>query len=324
MPVSFATHHQKRGFTLVELLVVIAIIGILVALLLPAIQAAREAARRSECTNNLKQLSVALHNYHDTHRTFPWGAAGGWGYTWHAYILPYVEQQAVYKIVPSPLSDAGYGDDSRPTDPCTVLAQIGIKTFKCPSQPGGLNYSGSVNNVSGRNVGNYLGCAGGNLNRGTGQTSGVDPRTSNGIMLAYNMIHTRGRIGPISMADVIDGTSTTVLVGEAIYEHGGSAKFCDQCDRHYFYSNGIDENRSDSDSGGDYSECLGSTYYPINSFKSSKIADTNRALAFGSYHPGGCNISLADASTRFVSEDVDIVTWRGLGSRDGGEVINDY
>jgi len=85
---------RSLAFTLVELLVVIAIIGILIALLLPAVQAAREAARRSQCSNNQKQIALALHNYHDSFNTLPFGGATGWGHTWHAYILPYIEQRA--------------------------------------------------------------------------------------------------------------------------------------------------------------------------------------------------------------------------------------
>jgi len=88
---------RRSAFTLIELLVVVTIIGVLVAMLLPAVQSARESARRLKCTNNLKQLGVALQAYHESHGAFPYAAAGGWGHTWHAYILPQVEQQALLK-----------------------------------------------------------------------------------------------------------------------------------------------------------------------------------------------------------------------------------
>jgi len=128
---------RHYGFTLVELLVVIAIIGILIALLLPAVQAAREAARRTQCNNNLKQLGIALHNYHDSHGTFPpahletgtTGPTFRHHFGWLAYLLPYIEQENVYRLIDFRLK---YSAPENRQD-----ASVGIKTFICPSDPVG-------------------------------------------------------------------------------------------------------------------------------------------------------------------------------------------
>jgi prepilin-type N-terminal cleavage/methylation domain-containing protein len=309
------------GFTLVELLVVIAILGILIALLLPAVQAAREAARRSSCSNHLKQMGLALQTYHDTYKAFPFGAAGGWGHTWHAYILPFMEHEPLYDVFPSPWSDSGNPTDSTTSGDSGRLLEVcrtPVAVFKCPSQPGGPTDSRTLNGITNRVVGNYLGNAGGNLQTDDGLMSGVDPRTSNGVLLAYNMIHPRGRRAPIAMRDILDGTSSTVLAGEAINEWGSTSTYCNRCDRNYPYSNNIDSNRNGDNSGTDYSECLGSTYFAIN----NEGTQNQRELSFGSYHPGGCQVVLCDASARFVSDTIDITVWRAVGSRAAGEVAS--
>ena len=134
---------RRSAFTLVELLVVIAIIGVLVALLLPAVQAAREAARRSSCTNNMKQLGIALHNFHDTFNRFPPGGArdqqpfgthatgGGWGSSWKVYILPYIEQNAIYDKWLFDGANSGYTHASN----MVYTNRLKIATYRCPSSP---------------------------------------------------------------------------------------------------------------------------------------------------------------------------------------------
>ncbi len=314
--------HRRSGFTLVELLVVIAIIGILIALLLPAVQAAREAARRSQCTNQMKQISLAIHNYHDTYKELPPAAAGGWGQTYHAYILPFIEQQAVYDRL-EPWSDSGSADSTnRPTDRFTIAAQTIISGFKCPSEPQPAYWS--LNSVAMRGVGNYSVCVGGDLyemdNVDTASPAAIDVRNSNGMILPY-MFTTSSRRRPcVRLAEVIDGTSNTLMVSEA--PCSVDSKICAYCDHTYLYSNNIDSNQ-----GEDYSECMGSTYYPINLMFSTDPTvsqDTQKELAFGSYHPGGCNGALGDASVRFFSETMNIATWRAIGSRNGSETLGDF
>src|SRR5690606_20466187 len=135
--------HHRRGFTLIELLVVIAIIGVLIALLLPAVQAAREAARRSQCSNNLKQIALGFHNYHDTHQVFPPGANSCcWG-TWLLYGLPYVEQQALYNawnFGGRSFDDTGTFRYGGPLN--ITVTSTRVDAYTCPSDPQGLNLSG--------------------------------------------------------------------------------------------------------------------------------------------------------------------------------------
>ena len=307
---------RSNGFTLVELLVVIAIIGILIALLLPAVQMAREAARRSQCANNLKQIGLALHNYHDSYGSFPFGGAGGWGHTWHAYILPYVEQTAIYKDIP--WTDSGSGQDSRPNDPFTIVARTVVDVWKCPSDPAPVQENRQVNGLSDRGIGSYLGNAGGDLPRDNRSSSGVDPRISNGVLRIFNMVSSTRRQPPIRIAAIIDGTSNTLLVSESPYSIDAP---CTICDRYYHYSYDTDVGQ-----GSDFSEYLGSTFVGINLSLSAdtSVSGTTRELSFGSFHPGGCNALLCDGSGRFVSESIELTIWRAVGSREGKEPIGQW
>jgi len=313
MVISF--HRGRRAFTLVELLVVIAIIGILIALLLPAVQAAREAARRSQCTNNLKQLSLAVHNYHDSFKSFPYGAVGGWGHGWHTFILPYIEQNALADIVP--WTDSGWWGGSDANSLAFIqLARAPIGTFKCPSEPKGIREPRSINGLNNRAIGNYLGNAGANAN----YDSAWRMSTSNGVLLVGRYVG--GTLyPPIRFASITDGTSNTLLLGESPYSVDSP---CTICDRYTLYHMNFD-----SGGGSDFSEVLAGTFWPINR---SMFADTTilavntneRECSFGSYHPGGCNVALADASVRFVSETVDQVPWRAVGTREGKEAVGEW
>jgi len=293
-----------RGFTLVELLVVIAIIGVLVALLLPAVQAAREAARRAQCTNNLKQLGLALHNYHDVNRAFPPGniahwtgsVVNGWGWTWHAKLLPFIEQNSLYDEIGSHMNT----DTGGSTDAWVVLAceETVIPAFQCPSHPNGnLSYSGQGNDQ----ISNYNGVCGTNTFNSdhTDEMSDVGFR-GDGIFFLNSSIGFR---------DIIDGSSNTFIVGEV------QVKLADNMpggDRHYIFSPSGDGNPPT-----DVSEYLigmerGEFGDPINS---------GGEEAAGSYHPGGCLFLFADGSTSFISENINEIVYQALSTRAKGEVI---
>ncbi len=308
---------DRAGFTLVELLVVIAIIGVLVALLLPAVQAAREAARRSSCSNNQKQIALAIHNYHDKHNVLPWAVSAGFGFTFHAHILPEVEQAPLHAIIQ--WRESGSATDSAPNNSFSVVSKTVLKVFKCPSEVQPSTYGPKLNNLSGRAVGSYVGCVGSDVTRDTLRPSGqIDVRNGNGAMLVYHMNSSVNRAGPIGFNGLLDGTSNTFLGGESPWSVTG---VCTICDRHYCYSYDADAANS-STSGGDFSESVCSTFYPMNrSMSKQTVGGNERELSFGSYHPGGCLMFLGDGSVRFVPQTIAMNVWRAYGSRATGESL---
>ncbi len=295
----------SQGFTLIELLVVITLLGLLVALLIPAVQSAREAARRLQCQQNMKQLALAMHHYHAARQSFPYGVNAGWGQSWSAHLLPYVEQIALADTIP--WSDLGWwGGPDRNSAALQRLARTRLPLFRCPSQ--GPPLTSDVNQLPGRYVTNYLACAGGNAkhdNRGTG---GMDQ--SNGMFLATVFDSAVRR--PTLLQDVRDGTSSTLMISEATFVLDGNAG-CFTCDRFYLY-----HPNADSRQGSDFSEALGSSYYPINTRSAREV---ERECAFSSYHAGGVMAALADGSTQYFRESVELTVWRALGSMQQGEPV---
>ncbi|MEW4563323.1 DUF1559 domain-containing protein [Bremerella sp. JC770] len=315
---------DRKGFTLVELLVVIAIIGVLIALLLPAVQQAREAARRMQCQNNLKQIGLALHNYHGTFNRLPLGnngivnAAGtkynGHGWTWQAAILPFLEQ--------GPLFDAVSGDDGYGTEAGgsgsgkpTIVLETTVQVFWCPSQPGDVikgpqkygdgdqpsNYNG--------NMGTRIGNGGDNCTDGlsTLEEMQTDPwgcMNGNGVFFVDSKIR---------FEDVIDGLSSTIFVSEVVDTGGDQiGHFSSGCDRHAMFAGGADSNPPT-----EMSEYLiaAEGNDPING---------GAEEAAGSWHAGGAQFLMGDGSVRFLSENMDMPTYQGLSTRNGREVIGQY
>jgi len=316
---------SSRGFTLVELLVVIAIIGILVALLLPAIQAAREAARRTQCTNNLKQLGIAFHNYHDTHKTLPSGSIsvfvrdGQWagGLTaapatgndatlWSAFILPFAEQGALYDQI----VDMGWfvnWDDNGPNE---ALLGTRLPMFQCPSAP---EIAQIYNNqgVETRVPGNYGVVVSGYV--GYVQAAWTNQHLDDGARVGDMQddyrhdgpIHLRN--GSRSMAVIVDGTSNTLMVGE---RNRPIDRATDGKLFNFWYigtPNCVDR----------VAEYCGSTGIELNSLDRGE-----RGFAgFRSMHPGGVLFVLCDGSTRYLSENIARDVLSALGTRAGGESV---
>ncbi len=350
-------HTKRRGFTLIELLVVIAIIAVLIALLLPAVQAAREAARRAQCVNNLKQLGLALHNYHQAIGSFPMGMSAnanggpgtsgpdknGWdGWSAQSMMLPYLEQTAIYNAINFSLAvRTGAGGGSPYVDNSTA-STAKIASFLCPSD-GRAGQS---------NINSYYGSM--------GTTTAVYSDTSTGIFPF--------RYRSYSIADVSDGTSNTIAFAESVV---GSAQ------------KGEDFNDgSDSVNG----VSLADSMHQYDAVNAANIAGTNAALqtcttsfqapgggsefnnrgyawavgstaatlfntivtpnsrqnAWGSCrsgcggcgvegsefanatsrHPGGVNVAMADGSVKFIKNTVNANAWWALGTKAGGEVLS--
>jgi prepilin-type N-terminal cleavage/methylation domain-containing protein len=329
LPGLLARHRRLRGFTLVELLVVIAIIGVLVALLLPAVQAAREAARRSSCGNNIKQLGLATHNYLDSFKVLPTGAinvnksnaawdrptAGsqgsplhGHGPNWLVLILPQLEQQAVYDDYwatnksTDPLDQCNW-----PSDPPYFWAQAQVPAMNCPSSTHRQQKDITIENQETLGRGNYAACFGaGNLNQSW---------TDLDLQGAYG-VNTR-----VDSGDITDGTSNTVAISEV----KGSMGRTDSRGIWALYAMGsasFSTGRGPNSPTGDLTPACNDS--KVGPCAAPATLDGTQIAAARSHHPGGVMVGLADASVRFVSHDVNTTLWRGLGSKATGEVIGSY
>lgn len=301
---------RRNAFTLVELLVVIAIIGILIALLLPAVQAAREAARRMSCTNNLKQIGLALHNYHDTHRTLPIGwlgfDAGGRayfdgdpGWAWSTRILPFLEQRPVYEAI----------DMNAPVvAPGNAQARITVvPTFLCPSDVGKdvFELKDEIDeDTEGTAVittlakSNYPGVF------GTQDMHGVcDPAEPGYNGCQGNGIFYLNRT--VGFRDITDGLSSTFMAGER-------------------WSKWIQSTWTGVVPGGWHAHArvvaVASDEFPPNSEANVEQQTHN----FSSFHPSGTNFLLCDGHVRMISETIDLQIYNALCTRAAGEVIGEY
>ena len=309
-----------RGFTLIELLVVIAIIAILIALLLPAVQQAREAARRTQCKNNMKQLGLALHNYHDVYDMFPinWQSStvwSGWnensvGQGWMVRILPYVEQATLYKKV----------DMGRPERENRDISTTRIQAYICPSDTsdGMADNRANASNTTRMGIAlgrqrattNYKACAGNNWqwgrwqhseNKGKNRNSGNGLDAGNGFIARY-----RPRPHPTSEKDVKDGLSTTFGIGEAVPEW---------CNHTWWYW---------------FNASTATCAIPLNApprpnrTLEQDLGNWPDNYSFMSRHEGGGQFTMLDGSVRFVSENIDMGVYRALASVRGNETIGEF
>lgn len=327
---------SKRAFTLIELLVVIAIIAILIALLLPAVQQAREAARRSSCKNNLKQIGIALHNYHDTHHVFPPGYiqpvlsddTGHNGPAWGAFLLPNMDQSPLYKQV-----FVGATFNSNP---------IVLPAWQCPSDnkieglgsyntftpatgtscPSGCTWNPTSGQCEDSTTGGVCTSGGGLPSDDSmiGSTTFPAARASYpGSFGNVNLADTglNGILGgnsSVRMRDVVDGTSNTFAAGERY--HGLAAGGTVWCSVHFDEGIGSDPFSP--------AAITGAGRHVLGATSAGTPNKGTPSIGFSSAHVGGCHMLLCDGSVHFISENISATTWGRLGQRNDGQVVGEY
>jgi prepilin-type N-terminal cleavage/methylation domain-containing protein/prepilin-type processing-associated H-X9-DG protein len=323
---------NRSGFTLIELLVVIAIIAILIGLLLPGVQKVRHAAARMSCSNNLKQIGLALHNYEGVNQCFP---SSHWRKVWTvdptnpqghfrwsalAQLTPYLEQDNVYKglDLTVPLYGGGTGPGTPPASDvfpqnATALRSI-IKTFLCPSDE--FRFV-----IPGRGPSNYVAAVGSNMDG--------DAALGNGLFFQNSAV---------KFAEVTDGTSNTVAFSETLLGAGGPSVTAATGDVRRYYKQVTSFSPSACDASttlitdrgslwadGSYNCGLFNVILPPNSPTMDCVRHSNPAnKAARSLHTGGVNVLLGDGSVRFVSDGVNLLAWQAAGTRAGGEVPGEW
>ena len=310
---------RATGFTLIELLVVIAIIAVLIALLLPAVQQAREAARRSQCKNNMKQLGLAVFNYEETFRCLPMGSyyPTDWVPNWRAHLLPFLDQAPVYmrfNFGVSPFTSSNFRSGTE------VLENLSMNVYVCPSSSLPTNVGGQ-NNPQNALMHMYVGIAGAYpdpAGRTVGSASSYGGFYTNNGALLYNQI-TR-------MADFTDGSSNTMIIGEQ------SGRVAGQDLRSAYYGGwcgalfaGPVSDTNPGGSGG-WSTGLTSIQYQINARTTAAGSDNpwDANTVLNSYHVGGIHMLMGDGTVRFLSENTNMDTVRKLATRDDGTVVGEF
>ena len=311
--------NDKKAFTLIELLVVIAIIAILIGLLLPAVQKVREAAARAQCQNNLKQLSLAMHNYHSTYTTFPFGAKnnkgadpypgpGAWydDYAWYVPIGPYIEQEAWYKMFDL---NASYSDAKH-----FAARQVKIKTHGCPSD--GLKENEWTIDTWARVRGNYA-VNWGNTNYGQTTKAGV---TFGGAPFTF-------KFGQ-SLNSITDGTSNTLMMSEVISQNTTSAAWQGPISEttHSVGGQGIHGwYTPNSKNFDEAARICPPSNDALNGIPGCTLIGQagntlDQVFVTRSKHSGGVSSSMCDGSIRFITNNIDPTAWRNISTSQGGEV----
>jgi prepilin-type N-terminal cleavage/methylation domain-containing protein/prepilin-type processing-associated H-X9-DG protein len=320
--VAFVPRRRRRAFTLIELLVVIAIIAILIALLLPAVQQAREAARRTSCKNNLKQICLAMHNYESAHQVLPPGRLGfPWVFSAQAQLLPFIDQANLQNQLDFTVQPLTFGFLPQAAGN-EQIAGTRVTAFMCPSDVAGVSGSkfGAVS---------YPACVGSGL---------VDDgfiEEADGIIYAWS--RTR-------MRDILDGASKTVAFSESVFGSGNNTTGAAPADalRQVIElpmgtvttsaactptgSTVWSGQRGASWINGHFADTLYNHFYPPNSdMPDCHNEFYNYALtAARSQHPGGVHVAMCDGSVHFVNETIDLGVWHGLATRYGNEVVGEF
>jgi prepilin-type N-terminal cleavage/methylation domain-containing protein/prepilin-type processing-associated H-X9-DG protein len=303
----------RRGFTLIELLVVIAIIGVLIGLLLPAVQKVREAANRARCANNLKQLSLGMANYHGTYEVLPAGMSPGtvnygnlyccWG-TWQVAILPFIEQDAVYRHY----INFGGNDSTGPrygASPNTTVTTHRFHVMTCPADVPNAPLGGITSH-------NYVVNFG---NTGIYQTASV---VSGGTTLTFGNAPFSPTTGA-RFTDITDGTSNTLMLSEVIQGQRADLRGFGWWGPGTGFSTMTGPDSSIPDQTAQNCDSAAPNPPCANASSNATINQTAR-----SRHNEGVNVAFCDGSVRFVSDNVFLAVWQALGTSQGGELLGDY
>jgi prepilin-type N-terminal cleavage/methylation domain-containing protein/prepilin-type processing-associated H-X9-DG protein len=341
---------RRLGFTLIELLVVIAIIAVLISLLLPAVQSAREAARRAQCTNNLKQIGLALHNYHQAIGAFPPGGIddtswnGTW-WNWLAFILPQLEQQNIYNSINFSVPNISVATNAQATsDPNYTAWHSVINTYLCPSDDVGSGIMDNmeavcINPLTGNNYNPFsaaVTCYVGNTgDMRTGNPTWDYYSLDTGPDLESNLSWGcngafRGIFGEcsngrcITIAQITDGTSNTFMAGENSPNMNGALIWADG-DATYSstviplnWKMNLKDNQVDPADG---TVCSIAQYNNPTGALHCWRNETG-TYGFRSWHPGGANFTMADGSVRWIKQSTSPRTYNALGTRASGEIIS--
>ncbi|MDY0170320.1 MAG: DUF1559 domain-containing protein [Thermoguttaceae bacterium] len=335
--------NKAAAFTLVELLVVIAIIGILIALLLPAVQSAREAARRMQCTNNLKQTALAVHLYHDTQRQFPpgygyfntpYGTSGGEEWPWCMRLFAYIEQQALADLMNSKWTGSktywSFPSGTTGTKPAELwpVYETSISSWQCPSDATSSMRRNETGKCSSSGLRPARISYAANLGVGPMEGTIVPPsKLLTGLSSAERVLGVFGVNYGARISAITDGTTNTLMLSELIC--GGECTI--RCAQHYdegpifmtdYSPNDLTPDlvrHCDSDDANrGPAPCL-----PGSGYGGGSLTQLNRCVHTArSRHPGGVNVAMCDGSVRFVSESISLRIWQSLATPAGGEVIS--